>query len=166
MESTYFKILKSQILCKILGKRCETGNPFWYHFPKLFKTAKVISRPNNNRNFYTSSHLHFDEIKSSSLVNFSKFRYVYSFVTSQWVKMAKSYISCISGARITSINIRWNFEMRSLFLRSLSQNIAVLTRNFDFHGDVSNPNLCQKGSKLVSHVLIVKERWKSIVKGN
>ena len=72
--------------------------------------------------------------------------------------MAQSYISCISGARITAINIRRNFEMRSLFLRSLSQNIAVLTRNFDFHGDVSNPNLCQKGPELVSHVLIVTER--------
>ena len=40
---------------------------------------------------------------------------------------AQSYISCIIGDREVEINIRWNFDVRSLFLRSLSQNIEVLT---------------------------------------
>ena len=38
-----------------------------------------ISRPNNNRRFYTSSHLHFKEIKSNFLLNFSKFWNMYFF---------------------------------------------------------------------------------------
>ena len=38
--------------------------------------------------------------------------------------------------------------------------------SFDFHGDVINPKLGQKGPKLVFHVPVVIERWKSIVKGN
>ena len=38
--------------------------------------------------------------------------------------------------------------------------------SFDSHGDVINPKLGQKGSKLVFHVQMIIERWKSKVKGN
>ena len=61
---------------------------------------------------------------------FQNFGIYISFVTSlspNWVKRAQSYISCIKGDRKIKINILWNFKVRSLFLRSLSQNIAVLT---------------------------------------
>ena len=89
-----------------------------------------ISWPNNNINFSTSSHLHFWGIKSNSLVNFSKFWNIYFFydaIISNLGKRAQSCISCIKGHRKIKINIWWNFEVRSLFLRSLSQSIAVLT---------------------------------------
>ena len=36
--------------------------------------------------------------------------------------------------------------------------------SFDSCGDVINPKLCQKGAKLVFHVPMVMEKWKSIVK--
>ena len=37
--------------------------------------------------------------------------------------------------------------------------------SFDSHGDVINQKWCQKRSKLIFHVTMVIERWKSIVKG-
>ena len=89
-----------------------------------------ISWPNNNINFSTSRHLHFWGIKSNSLVNFSKFWNIYFFydaIISNLGKRAQSCISCIKGYRKIKINIWWNFEVRSLFLRPLSQSIAVLT---------------------------------------
>ena len=43
-----------------------------------------------------------------------------------WVKRAQCCIPCIKGDRKIKINIWWNFEVGSLFLRSFSQIIAVL----------------------------------------
>ena len=48
-------------------------------------------------------------------------------LSSSCVKRTQSCISCIKRERKTEINIWWNFEVRSLLLRSLSQNTAVLT---------------------------------------
>ena len=38
--------------------------------------------------------------------------------------------------------------------------------SFDFHAEVINPKLRQKGLKLLFHVPMVIKRWRSIVKGN
>ena len=61
--------------------------------------------------------------------------------------------------------LRGNYEFDEtikLFLRSLSQKNC----RFDSRGDVINPKLGQNGSRLVLHVPMVIERWKSMVKGN
>ena len=44
-----------------------------------------------------------------------------------WEQKAQSCISCIEADRKIEINIWWNFEVMSLFLRSFLQNITVLT---------------------------------------
>ena len=46
-------------------------------------------------------------------------------LSQNWAKWAESCISCIERDR--KIEINRNFEVRSLFVRSLSQNIALLT---------------------------------------
>ena len=48
-------------------------------------------------------------------------------LSQNWVKQAQSCISSIEGDRKIRINISWNFEVGSLFVKSLPQNIAVLT---------------------------------------
>ena len=48
-------------------------------------------------------------------------------LSSSCVKRTQSCILCIKREKKTEINIWWNFEVRSLLLRSLSQNTAVLT---------------------------------------
>ena len=78
MESTCFKTLKLQnckIFVKCLVKVVKQG-PFYDVVFQSFDsniTRSNIMRPNNNQNFRTSSGLHFEEIKSKSLVNYSKF---------------------------------------------------------------------------------------------
>ena len=46
-----------------------------------------ILQPNNNRNFYTSSHLHFQAIKFKFLVNFSKFWNIYLFLWRHYLQI-------------------------------------------------------------------------------
>ena len=48
-------------------------------------------------------------------------------LSQNWVKQAQSCISSIESDRKIKINISWNFEVGSLFVKSLPQNIAVLT---------------------------------------
>ena len=52
------------------------------------------------------------------------------------LKRDQSSISSIEGNKKVEINVWRDFEVKSLFLRSLSQNIAVLTPR----GDVINSN--------------------------
>ena len=79
-----------------------------------------------------------------------------------WVKWAHSCISCIGGDRKIKISICWNFELRSLFLRSLTQNIAVLTPVMTS----LTQHFGQKGHKLTFHLPMVIKSWNKIFKGN
>ena len=78
------------------------------------------------------------------------------------IKRSQSCISCTAGDREIEINISWNFEARSMFLKSLFQNIAVLTSMVTSLIQKLN----QKGPRLVFRVPVVIIRWKSIVKEN
>ena len=117
------------VKCLVKGvKQRPLYGVIFQSFSKQFQSN--ISWPNKNINFSTSSYLHFWGIKSNSLVNFSKFWNIYFFydaIISNLGKRVQSCISCIKGYRKIKINIWWNLEVRSLFLRSLSQSIAVLT---------------------------------------
>ena len=54
--------------------------PLWRIFQSSSKQFQSnILWPNNNKNFYTSSHLHFKEMKSNSLVNFPKLWNIFFF---------------------------------------------------------------------------------------
>ena len=117
------------VKCLVKGvKQRPLYGVIFQSFSKQFQSN--ISWPNKNINFSTSSYLLFWGIKSNSLVNFSKFWNIYFFydaIISNLGKRVQSCISCIKGYRKIKINIWWNFEVRSLSLRSLSQSIAVLT---------------------------------------
>ena len=108
--------------------------------PKRFQSN--ISRPNNDRNFYTSNYLHF-------LI-------IYSFLTSlfpNWVNRAQSCMSCVESDGKIEISILWNISLSQEFL--LTPVLTSLTQNW-----------VKKKSGLVFHVQIVIERWKSTAKEN
>ena len=132
------------IFVKCLVKCVKQGPLYDVIFQRSSKHFQSnISRPNNNRNFSTSSHLRFQEIKSNSLVNFSEFWNIYFFVpslSSNRVKSAQSCISCIKGNRKIEINIWWNFEMRIVSEITFSRCCS-----FDSRGDVINPKMHEKG---------------------
>ena len=87
------------------------------------------SQPNSNRNFYNSCYFHFKRSKLILYLIFQNSKIFISLVmslSSSCVKKTQSCISRIKRERKTESNIWWNF-LRSLLLRSLSQNTAVLT---------------------------------------
>ena len=129
MESTCSKTLKLQSFLKFLVKGVKQGPLYDYIF---FKT---VSQSNISRSttIETSTLPAIYIFKRSNLIFqliFQNSGIFISFVTSlspNWVKRTQSCISCIEGDRKIEMIIWWNFEGRSLFLRSFSQKIAGLT---------------------------------------
>ena len=83
--------------------------------------------------------------------NFGMFIFFMTSLFANSGKRAQNWRSCIGGDRKIKINIWQNFEVKSFFLRSPFQNIAVLS---------------ERETKLVFHVPMVIEIWKSIVERN
>ena len=76
---------------------------------------------------------------------------------------------CIEGDRKVEINVWWNVEVKLWVwwnYKFVSEISFSENCGFDSRGDLINTNLGQNGSKLVFHVPIVTERWKSIIKIN
>ena len=133
MESTCFKTQKLQHICKILGERCETEQgPFMTPFSKVLQNSFSVTHRNQTatETFTIPAISIFKRWKLILYLIFQNSKIFISLVmslSSSCVKRTQSCISCIKRERKTEINIWWNFEVRSLLLRSLSQNTAVLT---------------------------------------
>ena len=133
MESTCFKTQKLQHICKILGERCETEQgPFMTPFSKVLQNSFNVTHRNQTatETFTIPAISIFKRWKLILYLIFQNSKIFISLVmslSSSCVKRTQSCISCIKRDRKTEINIWWNFEVRSLLLRSLSQNTAVLT---------------------------------------
>ena len=133
MESTCFKTQKLQHICKILGERCETEQgPFMTPFSKVLQNSFNVTHRNQTatETFTIPAISIFKRWKLILYLIFQNSKIFISLVmslSSSCVKRTQSCISCIKRERKTEINIWWNFEVRSLLLRSLSQNTAVLT---------------------------------------
>ena len=133
MESTCFKTQKLQHICKILGERCETEQgPFMTPFSKVLQNSFNVTHRNQTatETFTIPAISIFKRWKLILYLIFQNSKMFISLVmslSSSCVKRTQSCISCIKRERKTEINIWWNFEVRSLLLRSLSQNTAVLT---------------------------------------
>ena len=133
MESTCFKTQKLQHICKILGERCETEQgPFMTPFSKVLQNSFNVTHRNQTatETFTIPAISIFKRWKLILYLIFQNSKILFSLVmslSSSCVKRTQSCISCIKRERKTEINIWWNFEVRSLLLRSLSQNTAVLT---------------------------------------
>ena len=133
MESTCFKTQKLQHICKILGERCETEQgPFMTPFSKVLQNSFNVTHRNQTatETFTIPAISIFKKWKLILYLIFQNSKIFISLVmslSSSCVKRTQSCISCIKRERKTEINIWWNFEVRSLLLRSLSQNTAVLT---------------------------------------
>ena len=133
MESTCFKTQKLQHICKILGERCETEQgPFLTPFSKVLQNSFNVTHRNQTatETFTIPAISIFKRWKLILYLIFQNSKIFISLVmslSSSCVKRTQSCISCIKRERKTEINIWWNFEVRSLLLRSLSQNTAVLT---------------------------------------
>ena len=133
MESTCFKTQKLQHICKILGERCETEQgPFMTPFSKVLQNSFIVTHRNQTatETFTIPAISIFKRWKLILYLIFQNSKIFISLVmslSSSCVKRTQSCISCIKRERKTEINIWWNFEVRSLLLRSLSQNTAVLT---------------------------------------
>ena len=133
MESTCFKTQKLQHICKILGERCETEQgPFMTPFSKVIQNSFNVTHRNQTAT-ETITIPAISIFKRWKLILYLIFQNSKIFISlvmslsSSCVKRTQSCISCIKRERKTEINIWWNFEVRSLLLRSLSQNTAVLT---------------------------------------
>ena len=133
MESTCFKTQKLQHICKILGESCETEQgPFMTPFSKVLQNSFNVTHRNQTatETFTIPAISIFKRWKLILYLIFQNSKIFISLVmslSSSCVKRTQSCISCIKRERKTEINIWWNFEVRSLLLRSLSQNTAVLT---------------------------------------
>ena len=133
MESTCFKTQKLQHICKILGERCETEQgPFMTPFSKVLQNSFNVTHRNQTatETFTIPAISIFKRWKLILYLIFQNSKIFISLVmslSSSCVKRTQSCISCIKRERKTEINIWWNFKVRSLLLRSLSQNTAVLT---------------------------------------
>ena len=133
MESTCFKTQKLQHICKILGERCETEQgPFMTPFSKVLQNSFNVTHRNQTatETFTIPAISIFKRWKLILYLIFQNSKIFISLamsLSSSCVKRTQSCISCIKRERKTEINIWWNFEVRSLLLRSLSQNTAVLT---------------------------------------
>ena len=133
MESTCFKTQKLQHICKILGERCETEQgPFMTPFSKVLQNSFNVTHRNQTatETFTIPAISIFKRWKLILYLIFQNSKIFISLVmslSSSCVKRTQSCILCIKRERKTEINIWWNFEVRSLLLRSLSQNTAVLT---------------------------------------
>ena len=133
MESTCFKTQKLQHICKILGERCETEQgSFMTPFSKVLQNSFNVTHRNQTatETFTIPAISIFKRWKLILYLIFQNSKIFISLVmslSSSCVKRTQSCISCIKRERKTEINIWWNFEVRSLLLRSLSQNTAVLT---------------------------------------
>ena len=82
-------------------------------------------------------------------------------ITTIWKYLVKTLSATITHLTHPTSNPSYPFKVNYWFMKSLSQNFEVLTQR----ANVINPNWLEKGLKLVSHVLMVLERWKSKVKG-
>ena len=139
--------------------------PLWRIFQSSSKQFQSnILWPNNNKNFYTSSHLHFKEMKSNSLVNFPKLWNIFFFCD---VILSKS---AWKGSKlvfhVAMVIERWTWIVKTILRWStifwnqyLISKVEVLTPVV-----TSSTQKWAKSSKLVFHVPIMIETWKSIVK--
>ena len=82
-------------------------------------------------------------------------------LTQKCIKKAQGCISFTNDDTKMGIKRKRYFEKNHSFMRPSSQNFEVLIQR----GDVVKLHSLVKGPKLVSHVLIVIQRWKSKVKG-
>ena len=89
-----------------------------------------ISLSNSNRNFKLPPLCIFKRSNLILLLNFQNSGVFISFAMSispYWAKSVQKCVAYIEDDRKIGVNIWWNSDMGSLFLRSLSQNIAGLT---------------------------------------
>ena len=100
-------------------------------FQSSTKCSQInISLPNSNRNFKL---LPFCISKRSNPIllltcqNSGVFISFAMSISPNWAKSVQKCASYIEDDRKIGVHIWWNSEMGSLFLRSLSQNVAVLT---------------------------------------
>ena len=82
-------------------------------------------------------------------------------LTQKCIKKAQGCISFTNDDTKMGIKRKRYFEKNHSFMRPSSQNFEVLIQR----GDVVKLHSLVKGPKLVSHVLMVIQRWKSKVKG-
>ena len=126
-----------------------------------------IWRPNDNRNFYAyKKHLDFEEVKSTSWVDFSKFLTINFFCDVIISKLGKKGLKVVYHVSRVIERSKSKFD-GTLNWGVASEMIFLLLRcSFDSCGEVIKRKLGQKMPKLVFHVTMVIERWKLIVKGN
>ena len=109
MESTCFKTLKLQIVCKMLAERCETG-PLYASFSNVLQNNfKVIYRDQTTIETFTLPAICIFKRSNPILYLIFQNSVIFvSFVTSlspNRVKRAQGCISCIEGDRKIKINI-------------------------------------------------------------
>ena len=149
-KNTCFKIPKLQNFVKCLVKDVKQGPLYGVIFEVLQNNFKVIYYDQTTIETSTRPAVCIFK-RSNPIVEliFQNSGIFISFVTSvspNWTKRAQSCMSCIEGDRKIKINIWWNFEVKNLFLRSISQIIAILFPMVTS----STQNWLKKAPKLVS----------------
>ena len=149
-KNTCLKIPKLQNFVKCLVKDVKQGPLYGVIFEVLQNSFKVI--------YYDQATIETSTLpaicifkRSNPIVEliFQNSGIFISFVTSvslNWTKRAQNCMSCIEDDRKIKINVWWNFKVKSLFLRSISQIIAILFPMMTS----STQNWLNKGPKLVS----------------
>ena len=102
------------------------------------------------------------KVEFASEISFSKncnFHSLDDVIKQNWVKKDPTCIPCANGDRKMKFNGKGEFEMNYYFLKSQSFSI------FDSPWWCHQPKNVSKRSKLVFHVPMLIERWKSKVEG-